>query len=264
MRIPAAIIAAVLAGSLGWSEAGAQGLTQKIVAAPDGEVRMSFAARPDVCGDGVNNIRVGRRHRRDQDDDDVVYDQAECPCTGGPVRVVFRVRDHQVTKVRTAVGGAWRPDRQAVDLGLVSTRDAAATLLTLAADPRHGGGEGAIFPATLADSIVVWPRLLTLARNTQAPHATRKQAVFWLSQEASDSATAGLTELAESDKEGDEIRKHAVFGLSQRPAGEGVPALIKVATTSGSAEVRRSALFWLGQSEDPRALKLFEDILTRR
>lgn len=243
--------------------AAAQGVAQKVTGAPDGEVRMSYAARPDVCGDGVNNIRFSGRYRHERDeDDDVVYGNGDCPCVSGPVRVVFRVSDHRVTRVKTVVGGSWRPDPKAVDLGTVSTREAVATLLAIAVDSRNPGGEHAVFPATLADSVTVWRQLLALARNTGVPHDTRKQAVFWLSQEASDSATAGLSDLAGSEKEGDDIRKQAVFALSQRPKDEGVPALIKVAKSNGSAEVRKSALFWLGQSEDPRALALFEEILS--
>ena len=58
-----------------------------------------------------------------------------------------------------------------------------------------------------------------------------------------------------------EVRKQAVFALSQRPAEEGVPALIRIARSNPHAELRKTALFWLGQSEDPRALTLFEEIL---
>ncbi len=57
------------------------------------------------------------------------------------------------------------------------------------------------------------------------------------------------------------MRKPAVFALSQRPAEEGVPALIRIARTNRHPELRKTALFWLGQSEDPRALALFEEIL---
>lgn len=245
------------------SSVSAQGLASKITGAANGEVRMSFAARPDVCGDGSSNIRIGKHHRIQNDDDDVIYTEGDCRCTDGPVRVVFRVTDHRVTRVRTLVGGTWRSDASAVDLGTVSTRDASAALIAIASDRKNSGGENAIFPSTLADSVTVWPQLLKLARNEDVPHDARKQAVFWVSQAAGDSATVGLSQLAESESDDDEIRKQAVFALSQRPRDEGVPALIKVAKGSHSAEVRKSALFWLGQSEDPRALALFEEILTR-
>jgi HEAT repeat protein len=85
--------------------------------------------------------------------------------------------------------------------------------------------------------------------------------VFWLGQAAGDAATKGLDSLAE-DAGGDiEMRKQAVFALSQRPADEGVPVLIRIARTNRHPELRKTALFWLGQSEDPRALTLFEELL---
>jgi hypothetical protein len=40
-----------------------------------------------------------------------------------------------------------------------------------------------------------------------------------------------------------------------------VPVLIRIARTNPHPELRRKALFWLGQSEDPRALSLFEELL---
>jgi HEAT repeat protein len=85
--------------------------------------------------------------------------------------------------------------------------------------------------------------------------------VFWLGQAAGEAAVRGLDSIV-VDTSGDlEVRKQAVFALSQRPAEEGVPALIRVARTSPHPELRKTALFWLGQSEDPRALALFEEIL---
>jgi HEAT repeat protein len=66
------------------------------------------------------------------------------------------------------------------------------------------------------------------------------------------------------DDEDREVRESAVFALSQLPREEGVPILIRAARTNRDPKVRRQALFWLGQSEDPRALALFEEILTDR
>jgi hypothetical protein len=45
------------------------------------------------------------------------------------------------------------------------------------------------------------------------------------------------------------------------PQDEGVPKLIEVATTNHNPEVRKQAMFWLGQSNDPRALAFFEKVL---
>jgi hypothetical protein len=52
-----------------------------------------------------------------------------------------------------------------------------------------------------------------------------------------------------------------VFALSQLPRGEGVPLLIDLARNHRIPEVCRQAMFWLGQSKDPRAVDFFEQIL---
>ena len=47
------------------------------------------------------------------------------------------------------------------------------------------------------------------------------------------------------------------------PGDEGVPLLIQVARTNRNPAVRKQAIFWLGQSKDPRALDFIEKILTK-
>ena len=125
------------------------------------------------------------------------------------------------------------------------------------------GGE-AIFPATLADSVQVWPALLRLARDETRPTPVRTQSVFWLGQMAGESITKDLADLTGEAAVDREVRKQAVFALSQRPQRDGVPSLIQIARSNRDPEIRKTALFWLGQSRDPRALALFEEILSRK
>jgi HEAT repeat protein len=188
-------------------------------------------------------------------------DEWESDCTPGPVRVSLRVRGGRVAEAHTHVGGRWRPPQgRTTDLGQLPARQAAADLLALV-EQHRADAEELVTAATLADSAVVWPVLLRIARRTELPLETRRQAVFWLSQAAGEAATRGLDSLA-SDASGElEMRKQAVFALSQRPADEGVPVLIRIARSNPHAELRKTALFWLGQSEDPRAIALFEEIL---
>ncbi len=230
----------------------AQTLAQRVAAVGDGTVRLNFAARRGVCGNGGNNITIVSEDE---------HGEWESDCAPGPVRMSLRVSGGRVTEAHTYVGGRWRPAQGATtDLGTVPAAQAAADLLTLA-ERADDDADALITGATLADSAVVWPDLLRLARKEALPLETRRQAVFWLGQAAGEAAARGLDSIS-TDERGDiEIRKQAVFALSQRPADEGVPALIRVARTSPSGELRKSALFWLGQSEDPRALSLFEELL---
>lgn len=237
-------------------------LERRVAAAPNGTVRLTFAARPGVCtsgcgdrGCGGRSVSVGRR-----DADEVEYD-----CEPGPVRLSLTVAEGRVTALRTYVGGRWRvaPPGSVTDLGTVGAREAAAYLLALAARDSGRVAERAIFPATLADSTTVWLDLLRLARDDRLTRRVRRQAVFWLGQAAGEAATRGLAELVDEAAVDRDVRESAVFALSQRPREEGVPALIRIAKENPDPELRRKAIFWLGQSEDPRALALFEELLTR-
>ena len=60
-----------------------------------------------------------------------------------------------------------------------------------------------------------------------------------------------------------EIKKAAVFALSQLPEEKGTPMLLKIARQNPHARLRKEAIFWLGESGDPRALQFFEEILLK-
>lgn len=244
----AVVLAAGAAGDV-----AAQSLADRVNGAPDGRVHMSFAAREGVCGNGDN---ISIRPSRDG--------EWEGRCDDGPVRVSLLIARGKVTKIRTYVSGAWRATGERVtDLGTVPARAAAEYLLDLA-ERGGAGAKDAIFPATIADSFTAWPGLLRVARSERAAAETRKSAIFWLGQAAGERVTPALDSVA-GDRSGDrEVREAAVFALSQRPRDEGVPALMRLARNDRDPEIRRRAIFWLGQSEDPRAISFFEEVLTAR
>lgn len=228
----------------------AQSVARRIDAVKDGTVRLAFAARPGVCGNGRNNISIRGRDR----------DEWTSDCEDGPVRLAVDRNGGKTIALRAYVGGRWR-GTDAVDLGTVPAKEAAEWLVQLA----EGGelaSEDAVFPATLADSAEIWPALLRIARSERAPGKARRTAVFWLGQAAGEAATRGLDSIVGDAKGDREVRESAIFALSQRPKDEGVPALIRVVRTNPDPELRKKALFWLGQSGDPRALGLFEELLT--
>jgi hypothetical protein len=242
---------AFLTASFGWifpATLTAQGLEQRLASVDNGTVHLEFVARPEICGDGIN--------LRSRDDNH----EWEMDCERQPVRVALRLRNHQVVGVRTYVGGRWRAGISAREFGTIRPQEAAWYFLRLAARSTDLDGDP-VLPASLADSVTIWPSLLQLARSTRLPEERRRTAIFWLGQAAGAAVAGALDSIADDESSGREIRKHAVFALSQRSPDEAVPALIRIARTNQDPELRRTALFWLGQSEDPRALDLFEQIL---
>ena len=242
------------------SALSAQSVASRVSRVRDGTVRMSFTARPGVCGNGSSFVStrrgeyIGSRGGEWEND-----------CESGPVRVSMSVEGGEVRALRTYVGGRWREVNAAsTDLGMIAASDAAAFLVNLARTSAGRAARDAIFPATLADSATIWPGLLQLAKDTSRPRDARRQAIFWLGQAAGDQATGMLDSVA-TDSNGDrDVREQAVFALSQRPRDEGIPALVRIVKTSHDREVRKKALFWLGQSEDPRALALIEELILKK
>jgi hypothetical protein len=99
-----------------------------------------------------------------------------------------------------------------------------------------------------------------LAHNDKSARV-RGQALFWLAQRAGQKvAESAINDAIANDPE-TEVKKKAVFALTQMPAGEGVPLLIQIARTNRNPEVRKQAMFWLGQSKDERALAFIEEVL---
>lgn len=241
-----------------------QDAIQRLAQARDGRVRFTFTLRPEVCGSGQNIWRTrdgsSRTSWGNRDSRDVEYD---VDCDSGPGRIVIDKDGGAVEDLRFHVGGRWRAGTQVTDLGQLGTRDAAALLLSIARSNDGKAGRNAVFPLTLIDSVQVWRDLMQLARDDSRPRETRKQAVFWLGQLAEGPATAGLDELVGEAALDRDVREQAIFALSQRPRDEGIPALVKVVRTSRDPQLRKKALFWLGQSGDPRALQLIEELLAK-
>lgn len=223
----------------------------------DGRVAFHFPGRDGVegCGDGSISFGEGHRYR---------WNGRERPseCGPGPVWVLLDRRDGEVRSLETRVGPRVLLDeRKGTDLGGVDPRDAADYLLGLAEGARRGVAEDAILPAFLADGVEVWPRLLDLARDEQRPESVRSQALFWVGREAAGIGTDGIADVARDEDEDAAVRKAAVFALSQRPEEEGLPILMDLARNARDDETRRSAMFWLAQSNDPIVVDFFEEIL---
>lgn len=246
-------------------EARAQDLATRVAAVKDGSVAVRFAPREGVCGDGSRWARIGRSTYGEWNGADAAR---QGRCEPGPVRVVARLEGGVVRELRTTVGAPLAAlEAGTTDFGVVAAPDAARWLLGVARTAPGRASSRAIMPAVIADSATVWRELLAIARDTTGrPRETRREASFWLSRLAS-AASSGHPGTLDDDEDDERLgadvraKREAVFALSQLRANDGVPALVTIARTHKEPAVRSSALFWLGQSGDARALAVFEEIL---
>jgi hypothetical protein len=133
---------------------------------------------------------------------------------------------------------------------------------TLAAEGDRELREHAIFALTLSPVPEAAARIRRAAVEDREAEI-RGQALFWLAQSDAPEAEVAAFVVARIAADPDpDVREQGVFALSQ--LDDGVTHLLRILRESDERELRRQALFWLGQSEDPRALAELERLLVAR
>jgi hypothetical protein len=247
--------AAVLALAAAAPSLAAQSVAQRVDAVREGVVRLSYAARPGVCGNGDGGISIAGRHGEGGQ-----YWGARV-CESGPVRVSLGRSEGRTISVRKYVGGRWSASSDVTDLGVVDATEAARYLLSVA--PSIGGRNTneAISAAAIADATTVGPELTRLMQNGDAPLDARKDALFWLGE--SEIGTDEFARLYDRSQPF-ALREQWTFVLSQRHEDDAALAkLIEIARGDSDVEIRKRAMFWLGQSRDPKAIQFLHDLILR-
>lgn len=239
--------------------ASGAGLASRMEEVRNGTVVFRFETWPDVWGDDEGSLNRGGLEKGQFISNGNW--QKKDGWYQGPMVVRLTMKGGEPTRLKAQIDDGKSVGGNITDLGFIAPQEAADWLLDLCATGRGKVAEDALVPALFARDARVIPGLLSIARDRGRPSDIRKSALFWLGQEAAEQATAELGRVAEDEDEDAEVRESAVFALSRRPAEESIPLLTKLARTSPHPDVRRSAYFWLAQSDDPRVLDLFEDLL---
>jgi hypothetical protein len=230
----------------------AQSVAQRVDAVHDGTVRLTYAARPGVCGNGDEGVTITNYRG-------VVDYGSSRVCEPGPVRVAIARNARETVSIRKHVGGRWSASSDVTDLGVVDAGEAARYLLSIAPSLGGNNGKEAVAAAAIADANVA-SELERLVRNNDAPTETRKDALFWLGE--SDVGAASFVNLYDGSQPF-ALREQWTFVLSQRHDDPSVDKLIEIARTDSDASIRKRAMFWLGQSREPKAIQFLHDILLR-
>ncbi len=103
--------------------------------------------------------------------------------------------------------------------------------------------------------------IMAIALDESASVEVRKNALFWAGQmRAVD--IEDLTSLYDRMTD-PEMREHLIFIYSQRRESAAVDKLMDIARNGTSRELRGKAIFWLGQSNDPRVIEFLMEIINR-
>ncbi len=128
-------------------------------------------------------------------------------------------------------------------------------------EPDPESREEALQAAVSARGVEVWPRILAVAQDRSRASDVRKAALFWSAHEAGGRAADAIVDIAVASDEETEVQEAAVFALTQLPGDRGTDALLRLARENRNPEIVQTVYFWLGQSDDPRVIALFEEVL---
>ncbi|MEJ7812714.1 MAG: HEAT repeat domain-containing protein [Gemmatimonadaceae bacterium] len=102
--------------------------------------------------------------------------------------------------------------------------------------------------------------LLALATSRSEPTELRKKALFWGGQQVR--AVDDLIKLYDVLPD-QEMKEQLIWVLSDRREAAATDKLIEIARTDRNRELRKKAIFWLGQKNDPRVKQLLLEIINQ-
>jgi HEAT repeat protein len=243
----ALLVLALLPNSL-----GAQSLARRVANVRDGTVRLTYAARPGICGDGRETVRTGDRffvlpstygNGRGEHD----Y------CIAGPIRVAIGRRDGESVSYRVHVGGGWSADDNVTDLGPVSAPEAAQYLLDAATSAHGDNSRYALAAAVFADSAELALDLAAIARDHNIGRDVRQNAVFWIGSYEDNEAIRALHDLAGDGSLDEEVRGAAFIAFGRDNISDDDIAWLRRLYPSLSDKLRSNVFLAVSQSGSPRA-----------
>ena len=177
------------------------------------------------------------------------------------VMVLVRLQANAIGRVRSLSGDCQvdAGNLQMYWLGDVNPAQSVDFLKTLvtSVDGRDQS-ESALSAMALHRDAAASAAILDLAKN--GVPRLRQRALFWIARRAESQAAGIITQAIDNDPDA-EVKKQAVSALGQLPKDEGIPLLVKLARSHTNPLVRKQAMQRLGQSNDPRALSFFEEVL---
>lgn len=208
--------------------ATAQQLGRRIAAVGNGPASFSYAARPDVCGDGKTVILRWLGPEAEMfivsSDWGMIsgsWDMRQQVCTHSPVRVQLTVVGGHVRTLWPAVGST--SGGRGRDLGTFGTREATDYLLQLARTGSEDVSGRALLAAALADSVRISPQLIAMAEDRHLDPSNREQALKWVERTArrdgDTGADARVRAIAADESENIDVRERAIRVVDQ-PAGD--------------------------------------------
>ncbi|MFL5612280.1 MAG: HEAT repeat domain-containing protein [Gemmatimonadaceae bacterium] len=234
------------------SALAAQSFVRRVEAVTDGTVRLTYAARAGLCGDGRQTVRAGSAFISLPNTFGFGHGETDV-CFAGPVRVAIARSNGETVSYRVIVGGRWGSNDDATDLGVVSAPEAARYFFDEARRSSGNNAHYALAAAVFADSIDLVPDLARLARSNDIRRELRERAVFWIGTYDDPRATRTLHDLASDESLDEDARGAAIIALGRDDISDDDVAWLRTLYPRLSPKLRDNVFLAVSRSDSPRA-----------
>jgi len=104
--------------------------------------------------------------------------------------------------------------------------------------------------------------LIDMAKDKTMDAESRKNAIYWAGQQRSVDMEQ-LNTIYEQARGDNEVQNQVIYVFSQRKESTAVDKLMAIAKTDQNIEMRKTALYWLGQKNDPRVKQFIQDLIMK-
>ena len=106
--------------------------------------------------------------------------------------------------------------------------------------------------------------LAAIARDKNKNEKTRNNAIFWIAESRTPNRVSLLEDIYKNNLDSSKVRSQVLFALSQTREPQAATVLGNIASSDSDIEVRKQAVYWLGQIRTPEANQALERLLQRK
>ena len=104
--------------------------------------------------------------------------------------------------------------------------------------------------------------LIDMAKDKTLDAESRKNAIYWAGQQRSVDMDQ-LNTIYEQARGDNDVQTQVLYVYSQRKESAAVDKLMAIAKSDQNIEMRKQALYWLGQKNDPRIKQFIRDLIMK-
>jgi HEAT repeat protein len=135
------------------------------------------------------------------------------------------------------------------------------TLVSLFPTLSDDDAEAVIYSLSQIRSDKAMNAMVTIARDKSKSEKVRSNAAYWVGQSRGPNRVGLLQDIYKNSMDNAKVRQQITYALSQTRDAQAVSVMSNIAESDPDLEVRKNAVYWLGNIRSPEAGQALERLL---